>query len=154
MKNVNDKGKKLEVLLWSIAFPGFGQIINRKYLKAILLIISEFLINVKAGINVVIISSFSGDMHTAINEVNYQWLMFYPCIYLFAIWDAYRDVGETKAYSYLPFVLSAYFGTIGVIYSATFKLFGYLIGPIFLPIICIVIGSSIGIVIKKRCIKN
>lgn len=37
-----------EKLLWSIALPGFGQLLNGKYLKEILLIVLEFSINVQS----------------------------------------------------------------------------------------------------------
>lgn len=100
-----------EKILWSIALPGFAQFLNGKLFKL-----------------------------TTIQLTNYQWRMFYPCIYLFALWDAYRDAGGgSGSFSYLPFVFSAFLGTIGVIYSSTFKLFGILWGPIFLPILFLII---------------
>lgn len=143
------KDKRLEVLLWSIALPGFGQLLNRKYFKAFILVVLEVLINVKGNINVVIIKSFLGEMQEAIIQGDFLWIMFYPCIYLFAIWDAYRDAGGGKfPFMSIPFVLSAYLGTIGVIYSAHVKVKGYLIGPIFLPIICMISGFLIGLVIR------
>lgn len=150
MMNIKKKNKKSEVLFWSIAFPGFGQLLNRKYVKGFILIALEFLINIKGKINIVIIQSFLGEMELAINQANYQWLMFYPCIYLFAIWDAYKDaaIGTEGTFTYIPFVFSAYTGTIGVIYSSTFTMFDQLIGPIFLPIISIVIGFIIGYILK------
>src|SRR5690625_1116364 len=148
--HIKKKDKRSEVLFWSIALPGFGQLLNRKYFKALILVILEVLINVKGKINVVIVHSFLGNMQKAIDEADFLWLMFYPCIYLFAIWDAYRDAGGgTKPFSYLPFVFSAYLGTIGVIYSTRFFVLGFLIGPIFLPIISMIIGYVIGLFIKK-----
>ena len=150
MKNVDKIDKSREVLFWSIALPGFGQLLNRKYFKAFILITLEFMINVKGKINIVIVHSFLGEMQKAIDKADFLWLMFYPCIYLFAIWDAYRDAGGgTKPFSYLPFVFSAYLGTIGVIYSTRFFVLGFLIGPIFLPIISMIIGYVIGLFIKK-----
>ena len=90
------KNNALEAALWSLAIPGFGQIINKKYLKGLTLIGLEILINMRSGLNTIIIYSFHGQTLEAINLTNYQWLMFYPCVYLFAIWDAYRDAGGTK----------------------------------------------------------
>lgn len=52
----------MEVLLWSIALPGFGQLLNRKYIKGILLIVLEVMINVMARLNVAIVHSFHGDI--------------------------------------------------------------------------------------------
>lgn len=88
----------IEKLLWSIAFPGFGQFLNGKVIKGIVLIILEFLINVQANFNVVIIASFQGDIQNAIGQADYQWLMFYPCLYFYAMWDAYKgyDRGTCK----------------------------------------------------------
>jgi len=55
-------GKRIEKLLWSIALPGFGQLLNGKYIKGVLLISLEFLVNVKSNFNEVIISSFRWDI--------------------------------------------------------------------------------------------
>jgi hypothetical protein len=144
------KYDKTEVLLWSIAFPGFGQILNGKYIKGALFIGLEFLVNVQSNFNEVIILSFHGDLQSAIDKTNYGWLMFYPCLYLFSIWDAYRDGGGGKTpYSYLPFVFAAYFATLGLIFSPGFKVFGVLLGPVWLPILSCFIGIGIGIVIKN-----
>ena len=123
---------RIEKVLWCIALPGFGQILNGKFLKGLLLIVLEVLINIQSHFNKVIIYSFQGDIQAAIDHVNYDWLMFYPCIYMFSIWDAYRDAGGGKTpYPYLPFAFSAYFVTIGLIYSSNLEIFGVLLGPIF-----------------------
>lgn len=143
------KSGQIEKILWSIALPGLGQLLNGQLLKGLFLIILEFIINVQSNLNTVIIYSFYGDIPLAIEETNYQWLMFYPCVYMYSIWDAYRWAeGKSSPYSFLPFVISAYLGTIGVIYSSNFKLFGVLIGPVFLPILCLILGVGIGILIK------
>ena len=150
MINNDNQNRSIEVLLWSIAFPGFGQLLNRKYFKAFILITLEFIINVKGKINMVIVKSFLGEMNEAIDHADFLWLMFYPCIYLFAIWDAYRDAGGGKApLMFLPFVFSAYFGTIGVIYSPRVTVLGYLIGPIFLPISLMIAGFFVGLLIRQ-----
>jgi TM2 domain-containing membrane protein YozV len=139
----------LEKALWSIAIPGFGQFLNGKYIKGIVLIFLEFLINVKANINTIIVSSFYGQTELAVQQANYQWLMFYPCVYLYSIWDAYRDNQEKESpLLYLPFAIAAYIETIGVIYSRTFRINGVLLGPIFLPMICIFLGLGIGFIIR------
>lgn len=143
------RDKRVEVLLWSIALPGFGQFLNGKYVKAIVFILLEFLINVQSGLNYAILPSFHGDIQTAILHVDLQWLMFYPCLYLFAMWDAYRDAGGGKeTYSYLPFVFSAFIGTIGVVYSPTFHIGEIYFGVIWLPIIFLILGFFIGRLIR------
>ena len=142
---LTEKSRKLEAVLWSIALPGFGQLLNQKYVKGFLLVGLEFIINVLGNFNQIIIYSFQFKIEEAIEATNYLWLMFYPCLYFFAIWDAYRDAGGgKKPFAYLPLVFSAYFVTIGLIFSARIKIFGYLIGPMWLPILFLPIGLSIG----------
>lgn len=88
--------RSVEILLWNIALPGFGQLLSGKYVKGILFIALELLINVQANFNKAILLSFHGEINQAIEQTNYQWLMFYPCLYMFAMWDGYRNVGERK----------------------------------------------------------
>lgn len=146
---------KLEKLLWSIALPGFGQLLNGKYLKGIILIALEFIINVFGHFNQIIILSFHGKINEAIEQTNYQWLMFYPCLYFFAMWDAYNDAeGESRPYTFMPFVFSAYFVTVGLIFSPTFTIFGHLIGPMWLPMIFLLLGLFIGGVIRWILLKR
>ncbi|GGC76784.1 hypothetical protein GCM10007216_04140 [Thalassobacillus devorans] len=149
------KSNKLEVLLWSIALPGFGQLLNGKYIKGILLVSLELLINVMGNFNKVIVLSFNFKIEEAIAETNYMWLMFYPCLYFFSIWDAYKDAGggKDKSFAYLPLVFSAYFVTTGLIFSPEFTFFGYLMGPIWLPILFLPIGLGIGVIIRRILLK-
>lgn len=148
------KSKYIEALCWSIAFPGFGQFLNGKLLKGLTLLILEFIINTQANLNTIIISSFRGEIEQAIQQTNYQWLMFYPCVYLFGMWDAYRDAGGgNKPYSFLPFVVSAYFGTIGVVFSSTVQIMGRKLGPIWLSILCLLIGVTIGLLLRNSFLK-
>jgi hypothetical protein len=143
------KCDRTEVLLWSIALPGFGQILNGKFLKGLLLVVLEFLINVQSNLNEVIITSFHGNITEAIAQTNYQWLMFYPCIYMFAIWDAYKDAGGGKTpYAVVPFVFGAYFGTVGVIYSPTFRIIDIFFGAVWLGMFGAFVGLGVGILIK------
>ncbi|GHI01356.1 hypothetical protein [Neobacillus kokaensis] len=141
-----------EKLLWSIALPGFGQLLNQKYVKGILLISLEFLVNIQSNFNKAIISSFLGNIDTSIEQIDFQWLMFYPCLYFFSMWDAVKDANgknEATPFLFLPFVFAAYFVTLGLIYSTKVKLFGILLGPIFLPMLFVIPGILIGLIIKK-----
>jgi hypothetical protein len=80
-----DEYYRIEVLLWNIGFPGFGQVLNGKLLKVSVLLILEFLITTQSNLNTIIISSFQGEIQKVIEQANYQWLMFYPCVYLFGM---------------------------------------------------------------------
>ena len=139
-----------EKLMWSIALPGFGQYLNGKYFKGTVLLILEFLINVQANFNQVILLSFHGEIGEAIDHVDYQWLMFYPCLYFFSIWDAVKDSGGGKdPYSFLPYVFSAFFVTVGLIFSSNLTIFGVLLGPVWLPMLFVFPGVIIGVFIRK-----
>ncbi len=150
MKTEPKKDKdKLEMLLWSIALPGFGQLLNNKYFKGFVFVSLEVVINVMGNFNEIIVFSFHGDIKSAIDHTDYQWLMFYPCLYFFAMWDAYRDAaGESKPYMFIVFVFAAYFVTVGLIFSPTFTIFGILIGPMWLPMLFLPIGLIVGGVIR------
>lgn len=140
---------KLEAILWSIALPGFAQLLNRKFVKGIIFIFLEFLVNVNSHFNIVIFYSLHGQISKAIESTNYHWLMFYPCLYMFSMWDAYKDAGgETPLYSYLPFVFGAYFVTIGLLYSPSLKLGQILLGPVWLPTLSLIPGLLVGTFMK------
>jgi hypothetical protein len=146
---VNNISSGVEKALWSVAIPGFGQFLNRKYIKGIVLIILEFIINNKSNINTAIVLSFNGKTHMAMLQTNYHWLMYYPCVYLFSIYDAYRDGADNNTrLFYIPFTLSAYFGTVGVVYSQSFKIIGMFLGPIFCTFLFMIFGLVSGYIIR------
>ncbi|CAG9620607.1 hypothetical protein [Sutcliffiella rhizosphaerae] len=139
----------VERLLWSIALPGFGQLLNKKYIKGLTFIILEFLINVQANFNSIIMYSFRGEINLAITEANYLWLMFYPCLYFFAMWDAFKDAGGGQSpYIFLPFVSCAYFVTVGLMLSGKIKLFGTIIGPVWMPMLFVIPGLTVGFLVR------
>lgn len=148
MADFNRSQKRLEVTLWSIAFPGFGQLLNAHFLKGVLFIALEFIINCNSHLNTAIVFSFHGATREAMLSTDSQWLMFYPCIYMYAVWDAYRYASDTPltAYVCLPFVMAAYCGTVGVIYSPAVTVLNYLLGPVWLPILTMIGGILLGLV--------
>jgi hypothetical protein len=140
---------RLEAIMWSIALPGFSQLLLRKYWKGTLFVILEFTINVKSNFNKAIMLSFCGNIQEAIEIMDFQWILFYPCLYLFAMWDAYKEVMESEdKYAFLPFVFCAYFVTVGVFYSTQLKIFGILLGPVFLPMVFLIPGLICGHAVK------
>lgn len=141
-------------LLWSFTIPGFGQLYNQDYLVGLTLIFLEFLINVKANLNLVILLSFQGQCLEAIKAANFQWLLFYPCVYCYSLWQAFnraleinRSQEKTQEYNYRShytclFTGSAMGGTLGVIYS-------FNIGPVWGGIIGMAVGALCGLMIEK-----
>ncbi len=144
-----------EKLIWSIALPGFGQILNGDFIKGTLFILLEIIINVLSNFNEVIYLSFNGQIEESIQQANYQWLLFYPCLYFFSMWDAFKNAGGGKEpYSFLPFLFSAYLVTVGIMYSAKVRLFGILMGVLWFPMLCVIPGLVIGFLIKRILVKN
>jgi hypothetical protein len=144
----------LEAILWSIAFPGFPQLLAGKYIKGILFLFLEFLVNGQSHFNKAIMLSFLGDTRLAGEIIDYQWLMFYPCLYMFAMWDAFKHSLERECpFSYIPFAFAAYFVTIGLMYSPIVTIKNRLIGPIFLPILFLIPGLIVGFLIRYILIK-
>ncbi|WP_071394944.1 hypothetical protein [Bacillus tuaregi] len=144
-----DKEKTIENLLWSIALPGFSQLINGNFVKGFIFVALEILINVQAKFNIAILFSFHGEITKAIEVTNFQWLMFYPCLYFFAMWDSYKAIpGKNIPFMYMPFVFSAYSVTVGLILSPKLTIFGKLLGPVWLPILFVIPGVIIGFVFK------
>jgi hypothetical protein len=140
-----------EVILWSIAFPGFGQFLNGSYFKGFLFVVLEFVLNTKSNFNLAIYYSFIGEIQKAIEVTNIQWLMFYPCIYIFSMWDAFRETEaiDNKEYLHLPFVFSAYSVTVGLMFSSEIKIFDVILGPVWLPMLFLIPGLSIGLILRK-----
>jgi len=140
---------KLEAIMWSIALPGFSQLLMKKYWKGTIFVILEFIINAASNFNEAIMLSFLGETDKALEIINFQWILFYPCLYMFAMWDAYKEAMDSDdQYAFLPFVFCAYFVTTGIFYSPYFKLFGVLIGPVFLPMLFLIPGIITGFIVK------
>lgn len=140
---------KVEAVLWSVALPGFGQLLVGQYFKGALFIFLEFLVNVNGKFNSAIMLSFLWEIDRAIAVTNFQWLMFYPCLYMFAMWDSYRNaMPEDEKLTFLPFVFGAYFLTVALMYSPKLELFDILFGPVFLPMIFLPFGLLTGYIIR------
>ncbi len=140
---------KLEAVLWNIAFPGFSQVLMGQYIKGILFVALEVMINAKSHFNMAIMLSFLGEIDRAAEVLNYQWLMFYPCVYMFSMWDGYRTaMPEEEKYTFLPFVFGAYFVTVGLMLSPKVTILKLHPGPVFLPMMFLIPGLLIGFVLK------
>ncbi|MFD1738197.1 hypothetical protein ACFSCX_16845 [Bacillus salitolerans] len=78
------------VAFFSFAYPGFGHLLQHRYMAGFILIIWELFINQLAQVNLCIYYSMIGDFDTAKEVVNERWLMLYVGIYMLGIWDSYR----------------------------------------------------------------
>lgn len=78
------------VAFFSFSFPGFGNLMQDRYLKAFTLIGWEVFINTQSNINLGIMYSLLGNFEKAKAVMDERWLMLYCGIYIYAIWDSYR----------------------------------------------------------------
>ena len=79
---------------WSALLTGFGHLYNGKAFKAVILMAWSIAIIYFAQLNGAIIATFNGQFDHAKKIINYQWLLFFPSVYFFAMWDAYNDSVE------------------------------------------------------------
>lgn len=142
---------------WSVAIPGFGQMYNRKFLKGCLFIILEFIINVNSHLNLAIFYSWLWKIEQAQTVINYEWLLFYPCFYVYSIFDAYYDccVLMNKSVSRwigVPFIASCTLGTVIIIIGSGQRQLAGIekLGPIFLGVLVLVIVLAGGAWLVKR----
>ena len=77
-------------VFFSFSFPGFGYLLQQRFLKGFILIGWEFFINSKAHINLGILYSLLGRFQETKEVLDERWLMLYCGIYMFTIWDSYR----------------------------------------------------------------
>lgn len=76
---------------WSASIPGFGHLLLNKYLHGYLLIFLELVINTQAKLNLSMVYSFTGQFDMAKEAMDLRWMYLYAPIYIFAIYDSYRN---------------------------------------------------------------
>src|SRR5699024_12333532 len=104
---MNKRKFRLEVLLWSIAFPGFGQFLNKKYFKAITFIVLEVIINLGGKVNTIIMESFLLNTKKSIEEANYLLIFLYLLIYFYVILYVFIvAVVNEFLFLYIPYDMS------------------------------------------------
>lgn len=86
---------------WSAAFPGAGHMQLCKYGTGAMLMIWEFVINVKAHINEAIFYSMIGEFNIAKDVIDTKWFFMYMSVYVFGMWDCYRVAIDFNKYSQL-----------------------------------------------------
>lgn len=75
---------------WGMAFPGFGQWFQGRYVYGLVLILWEFFINVKSHLNVAIFFTMIGRIDAAKASLDQRWFLMYIAIYLYCAWDGYH----------------------------------------------------------------
>lgn len=81
-------------LLWSAMLPGFGQMYNRDFAVGAVLLVLEFSTNVLSNLNHAIIESFNFSQGHELTSSHLQWMLFYPGVWSFSMWQAYNKAYE------------------------------------------------------------
>jgi len=76
---------------FSFSFPGFGYVLQHRYLTAFAFLGWEIFINQHAHINQGILYTLLGQFAKAKEILDQKWLMLYVGIYMYGIWDGYRS---------------------------------------------------------------
>ncbi|HWI61438.1 MAG TPA: hypothetical protein VNT75_06360 [Symbiobacteriaceae bacterium] len=84
----------LMAALWSAALPGAGQLYAARGLKALTLMAWYLAVVLKSGLANATYHTILGDVAGADVQLDYEWLLFWPSVYLFGIADAYNESTE------------------------------------------------------------
>lgn len=87
------------VAIWSLFSPGFGNLLQDRKLKALIIIIWGVVVNYFSKINLAIGYTLTGHFDLAKHVVNTRWILLYVAVYVYAAWDSYRgSVDMNKLY--------------------------------------------------------
>ncbi|SET18261.1 hypothetical protein SAMN05216389_106204 [Oceanobacillus limi] len=105
--------------LFSLLMPGFGQIYNNQFVKGIIFVFIEHFDNILGKINQAIHLDFNGEHQAALDITVYDFMLFYPGFYVYAVWDAwyYAKKGANKATTAIPFIIAGFLGEMGAIFA-------------------------------------
>ena len=93
----------LMAALWSAVAPGLGHLYCDRRLKAFILTAWYLAVTLNANIVLNVFHLLQGDYETARQLIDYQWLLFWPSIYVFGIVDAYQDTVEQNTLYQMAF---------------------------------------------------
>ncbi|MDG5789223.1 hypothetical protein QA612_17325 [Evansella sp. AB-P1] len=87
----------ISALLMSFVLPGLGHLYNGQIIIAIILMVWELIGNSLSRLNYAIMTSFHGEFESAHKVVDYDWGMYYPSIWAFAMWHSYNHAISINA---------------------------------------------------------
>lgn len=99
--------------------PGFGQIYNGQFFKGVIFVLFEHFDNILGKINEAIYLDFNGHHLEAIEVTNFEYMLFYPGFYVYAIWDAWFHAkpNANKTTTPIPFFIGGILGELGALFS-------------------------------------
>lgn len=89
--NYMDKRIPWIAAFWSVLFIGIGHIYNHKLLNGFILMGWGIIIAVKTNLPYILIFTLTGQFERINEVINYEWLLFFPSIYFFSIYDSYSS---------------------------------------------------------------
>lgn len=84
---------------WSLLLGGAGHFYNMQLIKGVILMGWHFVISQQSGLSEAIVHTLLGQWDLAKQCVDYQWLLFWPSIHMFNVWNAYVDCVEQNKLS-------------------------------------------------------
>lgn len=89
-----DRRNPIYAAIWSALVIGLGHLHCNRMLKALVLMAWYLVVVIKSGLSQAAYHTFLGHWDMVHQALDYQWLLFWPSIYVFGIVDAYGDAAE------------------------------------------------------------
>jgi len=94
--NYLDKRNPVMAIIWSLFIPGLGQLYIHRILTAFFIIIwCVVFFYYSHGLEAISLL-FLGEIEKATNVVNPEWLLFFPSLYGFSVYDSYINTVENN----------------------------------------------------------
>ncbi|UOR13510.1 hypothetical protein [Halobacillus amylolyticus] len=135
-------------LLWSFALPGFGQLYNRDYFIALVLITLELSVNFLSNLNLSLLHTFHGDLVRAHDVVNFEHGLFYPSIWGFSMWQAFNKAKRMNGEHSKVYLTGLIFGLVAGMNIGLFTQ-PILITPVYSGLAIGAVGGMIGYISEK-----
>lgn len=84
------------VALWSFLAPGLGYLLLNRVAKGLILIVWGLIVNTEAKINLALMYSFTGHFNLARHVIDTRWSLLYVAVFVYAMWDSYRETVDTN----------------------------------------------------------
>lgn len=82
---------------WSATITGFGQFYNDRGLKAWIMMVWYLVVVLRSGLAQAAYYTATGRLALVPATLDFQWLLFWPSIWVFGVVDAYSDSAEQNA---------------------------------------------------------
>ncbi|NBD23215.1 hypothetical protein GT019_04975 [Paenibacillus sp. T1] len=94
--NYLDKRKPWLALVWSMGIPSMGQLYLHRLLLATFILVTTIVLVWQANLVLALHLVIIGDIRASATVVNMQWLLYFPSLYFFTVYDAYANTVEAN----------------------------------------------------------